>query len=103
MTVIPAYTARMPDPQTSMNVSLPTSLREWVERRVEEEGYSSSSEYIRELMRADRKRWAKEEVDRRLQEALDGPSKEMTEDEWEWIHEEARRRVEARRAATDDT
>lgn len=88
----------MPDPQTSMNVSLPTSLREWVERRVEEEGYSSSSEYIRELVRADRRRWAKEEVDRRLLKALDEPSTPMTDASWDAIQEEVRRRVQAPQA-----
>ncbi|MDZ7801439.1 MAG: type II toxin-antitoxin system ParD family antitoxin [Trueperaceae bacterium] len=39
-----------------MNVSLPETLRAYVEKRVQDEGYASSSEYVRELIRRDRSR-----------------------------------------------
>ncbi len=36
-----------------MNVSLPDSLKEFVDEQVERRGYGTSSEYIRELIRRD--------------------------------------------------
>lgn len=41
---------------STMNVSLPDSLKEFVEERVAEKGYSTSSEYVRELIRRDQGR-----------------------------------------------
>jgi antitoxin ParD1/3/4 len=39
-----------------MNISLPDSLRAFVEEQVAEKGYGTSSEYVRELIRRDRDR-----------------------------------------------
>ena len=39
-----------------MNISLPDSLKEFVENQVGSLGYSSSGEYMRELIRKDRDR-----------------------------------------------
>jgi antitoxin ParD1/3/4 len=41
---------------STMNISLPDDLRAFVEEHVAEEGYASSSEYIRELIRDDRRK-----------------------------------------------
>lgn len=38
----------------TMNISLSDGLREFVDERVVEGGYSTSSEYVRELIRKDR-------------------------------------------------
>ena len=43
-----------------MNISLPESLREYVERQVAERGYTSASEFVRELIRDSRERSSKE-------------------------------------------
>ena len=40
----------------TMNISLPDSLRAFVEERVSQGGYSSSSEYVRELIRREQDR-----------------------------------------------
>ncbi|MBI4606541.1 MAG: type II toxin-antitoxin system ParD family antitoxin [Planctomycetes bacterium] len=45
---------------TSMNISIPVSLRAFVEAQVAKHGYSSASEYVRELLRDARERGAKE-------------------------------------------
>jgi Arc/MetJ-type ribon-helix-helix transcriptional regulator len=37
---------------TSLNVSLPRSMRSFVEAECEEHGYSTASEYVRALIRA---------------------------------------------------
>jgi antitoxin ParD1/3/4 len=41
---------------TTMNVSLPDALKSFVDEQVEKRGYSTSSEYVRELIRADQDR-----------------------------------------------
>ena len=40
-------------PMETMNVALPESMKQFVQERVSAGGYSSVSEYIRELIRAD--------------------------------------------------
>lgn len=40
----------------TMNISLPDSLKVFVEEQVAEKGYGTSSEYMRELIRKDRDR-----------------------------------------------
>ena len=41
---------------TTMNISLPDSLKSFVDNQVGTHGYSTSSEYVRELIRRDRDR-----------------------------------------------
>lgn len=45
-----------------MNVSLPDPLKAFVDERVRKGGYSTSSEYVRELIRADQLRRAEREL-----------------------------------------
>jgi antitoxin ParD1/3/4 len=51
-----------------MNVSIPEKLKGWADQRVAEGRYSSTSDYIRDLVRRDQER---EESARRLQAAID--------------------------------
>lgn len=41
---------------TTMNISLPDALKSFVDAQVTERGYSTSSEYVRELIRKDQDR-----------------------------------------------
>ena len=41
---------------TTMNISLPDTLRDFVDQQVGRAGYSTSSEYVRELIRRDQER-----------------------------------------------
>ncbi|MCG5076296.1 MULTISPECIES: type II toxin-antitoxin system ParD family antitoxin [Paraburkholderia] len=41
---------------STMNISLPDSLKEYVDEQVGECGYGTSSEYVRELIRKDQDR-----------------------------------------------
>jgi len=43
-------------PMSTMNISLPDALKEFVDRQVDERGFGSSSEYVRELIRWDQNR-----------------------------------------------
>ncbi len=41
---------------STMNISLPDSLKDFVDEQVNERGYGTSSEYVRELIRKDQDR-----------------------------------------------
>jgi antitoxin ParD1/3/4 len=41
---------------TTMNISLPEKLKEFVDQQVSTAGYGTSSEYVRELIRRDQER-----------------------------------------------
>jgi antitoxin ParD1/3/4 len=80
---------------TTMNISLPDSMRTFIDQKVVQGGYSTASEYIRQLVREDQKRAAQERLETLLMEGMDsGPSKEMTREDWD----ELRRRVWQRHA-----
>lgn len=69
---------------TSLNISLPGSLKEYVEKQVAEGGYSTPSEYLRELLRQDQKQRAAEKLEALLLEGLDsGKPIEITPEYWE--------------------
>jgi antitoxin ParD1/3/4 len=84
----------------TMNISLPESMKEYVEAQVSAGGYSSVSEYVRELVREDQKRKAKDALEHVLLEALrSGEPEEITPAMWEEMRQNLRARAEARRAA----
>jgi antitoxin ParD1/3/4 len=83
----------------TMNISLPEPLKQFVEEQVNQGGYSSASEYVRELLRADQKRKAKEQLEEILSAALQSEAQEVTPEYWQKLREEALDRVNARRAA----
>ena len=64
--VIVDYSVIMPT--ATMNISLPEALRDFVEEQVEERGYTSASEYMRELVRAAK---SERELEEKLLSALD--------------------------------
>ena len=41
---------------TTMNISLPDSLKDFVDEQVDQRGFGTSSEYVRELIRKDQDR-----------------------------------------------
>lgn len=42
---------------TTMNISLPESLKEFIDEQVTERGYGTTSEYVRDLVRKEQDRW----------------------------------------------
>jgi len=82
---------------TSMNISLPEELKEYVEEQTRS-GYSTPSEYVRELIREDRKRRAKERLDALLLEGLNsGDAIPVNAKFWTELKREAMARLEARK------
>jgi len=55
-----------------MNVSLPDTMKSFVEERLANDGYGTVSEYIRELIRADQKRREEEKLEALLLQRLQG-------------------------------
>jgi antitoxin ParD1/3/4 len=68
----------------TMNIALPESMKHFVQERVAAGGYSSVSEYVRELIRADQKRKIEERIDALLLEGLDsGDPIPVTKEYWD--------------------
>jgi antitoxin ParD1/3/4 len=49
-------------PMATMTISLPDPMKEWVEARIQDGEYASSSDYVRDLIRRDRERRARSEL-----------------------------------------
>jgi len=83
---------------TTMNVSLPDEMKAFVEEQVQRGGYSTASEYLRELIRDAQKQAAKERLEKLLLEGLDsGPATPMTKKDWADLRRELERRRAERR------
>jgi antitoxin ParD1/3/4 len=77
----------------TMNISLPDPMKLYVEEQVTAGDYSSASEYVRELVRADQKRNARERLERTLLESLlEGEPEEATPEFWNTLRKELRKR-----------
>jgi antitoxin ParD1/3/4 len=82
---------------TSMNISLPEELKDYVEEQTES-GYSTPSEYVRELIREDQKRRAKERLDTLLLEGLNsGVPIPANAEFWRELKREAITKLKARK------
>ncbi|MCY7384736.1 MAG: type II toxin-antitoxin system ParD family antitoxin [Microcoleus sp.] len=69
---------------TTLNISLPESMRDFISEQVAKGGYSTTSEYIRHLIRQELERVAKIQLETLLLEGLDsGESIEITDEWWE--------------------
>jgi antitoxin ParD1/3/4 len=91
-------TERASMPNTTMNVSLPERLKDYVQERVEEGAYSTPSDYVRALIRDDMKRRAEDRLEELLLEGLDsGDPQPLDAAEWVSIREEAHKRAAAKR------
>jgi antitoxin ParD1/3/4 len=69
----------------TMNISLPESLKEYVkERVVDEERYSTPSDYVRSLIREDQKKRDKKHLEQMLLEGVrSGRGVEIGSKEWD--------------------
>ena len=81
----------------SMNISLPAPLKQFVDGQISTGRYSSASEYVRELIRADEKCKAAEQLEAKLLEGLNGAESALTSADWSAIRTEALAKVQARK------
>ncbi|MBZ2178811.1 MAG: type II toxin-antitoxin system ParD family antitoxin [Acidobacteria bacterium] len=81
----------------TMTISLPDQRKEFVDGQVGSGGYSSVSEHVRVLIRADEKRKAQDRLEALLLEGIrSGEATELTRQDWSDIRAEALRQLEAR-------
>ncbi|MBT8488552.1 MAG: type II toxin-antitoxin system ParD family antitoxin [Gemmatimonadetes bacterium] len=71
----------------TMNVSLPESLKEFVESQVAERGYGTTSEFVRELLRRERDRMQMRAL--LLDGASSRPARVVDEGYWAELRERA--------------
>jgi antitoxin ParD1/3/4 len=79
----------------TMNVSLPDTMKEWVETQARSGRYGNASDYVRDLIRQDQERADKITAMQRLID--EGLASGVTEDTMDDILAEARRQARARR------
>ncbi len=88
------------DQMTSMNISVPESMKEFIEDEVSSGGYGTASEYVRELVRDAKKQKEEERIEKLLLQALEsGPASPMTKKDWEAIKQRGLERIHAKKAA----
>lgn len=67
---------------TTLNISLPESMRAFINEQVAKGGYSTASEYISHLIRQDQKRAEQMKFEVMLLEGLDSGEPIEVTDEW---------------------
>jgi antitoxin ParD1/3/4 len=82
---------------TSMNISLPEELRQYVEAQTKS-GYSTPSEYVRELIRKDQRRQAQQRLEELLLEGLNSGGPVVADEKfWSDLKAGALAQMESRR------
>ena len=83
-----------------MNISLPPTLKDWVDEQVSRRGFGTASEFVRQMLREEQQRQLRERIDAALVEGIEsGPSTPMTAQDWDDIRREGRRRLAKRKKA----
>ena len=82
-----------------MKVPLPATQEDYVKAQASTSGCSTPSEYIRLLIHADQRARELEELERKILEGLDSPTREMTPDDWQELRSTLRKKLTKRREA----
>ena len=82
---------------TTVNISVPDSMKTFIDEQVAKGGYSTTSEYIRQLLRQEAERVAQARLETLLLEGLDsGEPIEINDDWWQQkriqLHERLRKK-----------
>jgi len=84
---------------STMNLTLPDSLRAFVESQVARKGFGSPTDYLVALIRADQEKAEHDEIESKLLEALQGaPATPVTTETWAATKQQGLRRLEATRS-----
>jgi len=82
---------------TTMNISLPETMKSYVDTQVETGGYSSSSEYVRDLIRRDQIAKAEKILAEKILEGINSPiAIELTDENREAYWAEKHAAIEAK-------
>lgn len=85
-----------------MNVSLPASLRKWIDARVRRDGFGTASEFVRHLVREEKRRERAliDHIDDLIDEGLkSGDPRSGTPELWEEMRREAHRTTDRKKAS----
>jgi antitoxin ParD1/3/4 len=81
-----------------MNISLPPSMKQWVEQQVAADGYETVSEFFCQMLREEQQRRLRRQIDDNLHQALDsGASTRMASADWDRLSHEGRKRIAKKR------
>lgn len=84
--------------RSTLNISLPQPMKEWVETQIAERGFATASEFVRQLLRDEQQRQVRQIVDEKLLAGLDsGKPIAMTPQRWKRLEAEARKNAAKRR------
>ena len=81
-----------------VKISLPDKLKDYIEERVNEGGYRTTSGYFRDLVREDQKREAKERLEMLLLAGLDSPATEWTKADEDHVQDAVRAKLAEKRS-----
>jgi antitoxin ParD1/3/4 len=85
---------------TTVNISMPTKIREAMRDRMADGGYENASEYVRHLIREDLKRVAHEKLEAELLEGeASGPAERADAAWWAKLRAELAEKVAQRKTA----
>lgn len=84
---------------TTLTISLPESLRDFIDQQVKTRGYGNTSEYLRNLVRHDQEQQAQRKLEALLLEGIEsgGDDVEATAAFWQDLKAEAIELVKKRR------
>ena len=83
----------------TLQISLPTPLKEFIDGEVTSGRYGSASDFIQELVGTAQLCKVQEELESQLLEGLRGPREEVTSEWWDAFHERMRQRHAAKAAS----
>jgi antitoxin ParD1/3/4 len=84
---------------STMNLTLPDSLKAFVESRIAKRGFGSADDYVEALILEDQEKAEREEIEGKLLDALQGAAATtVTPETWEAVKREGSRRLEARKS-----
>ncbi|MDZ4856652.1 MAG: type II toxin-antitoxin system ParD family antitoxin [Nitrospirota bacterium] len=78
-------------------MSLPDPLKQFLDGQIAQGRYSSASEYVRELIRADEKRKAEDQLEAKLLEGLNSAESVLTPADWKDLRTEALAKLASRK------
>jgi antitoxin ParD1/3/4 len=84
---------------TSLNVSLPEDLKEFVRQEVAEGGYSTPSDFVRTVLRERRAKKLREPLDETLLASLKTPGEEVTPEYLASLRQEAKELISRKEAS----
>jgi antitoxin ParD1/3/4 len=84
---------------TTITISLPDSLKTFIEEQVVREGFGTVSEYLRALVREEQKRKAQLRLESLLLEGIQSEASALTDEDWDEMRRELHRRHAKRKRA----